>query len=202
MFNIKFKGKFRNEEQLKNGCLPSNAIMFKEPDTITRVFILGTLISLPIIILTLIGLIIKFDGNNFKPPNSIYSLIIIILPFLHEFIHALCFPRNSEKEIWTKFDEGALFVHCNDSVSKKRFIWISIAPNLFLGFIPYILYIIGVFDFSIQASNIIGLISFFMIFAGVGDYLNIYNTIRQVPKGSKVINYGLHSFWIGDLTNY
>ena len=196
MFNIKFKGKYTDEKQIKKGNLPKDAVIFKEPNTITRAFVIGSLISLPIIVLISIGLIKKINISTVKPSTLIYSAIIsIILMYVHEIIHALCFPKESEKEIWTKLNEGALFVYCNEPLSKKKFIWMCAAPNVILGCIPYFLFIIGIFDFNYNISNIIGLSSWMMISSGIGDYLNIYNTIRQVPKNGKVLNYGFHSFW-------
>jgi len=193
MFNIKFKGKYTNENQLTKAQLPSKAIMFKEPNNITGVFLLGGLISLPMIVITFIGLIGKI--NLTVELIGVSSVISMILVYLHEFIHALSFPKNMKKEIWTKFDELALFVYCNEAVSKTRFIWVSIAPNLILGFIPFILFIMGVFDFNNFIRDLIGFTSWVMIISGIGDYLNIYNAIRQVPNKAYIINSGFHSFW-------
>lgn len=199
MFNIEFKGKYTNENQIKKGDLPGNAVIFKEPTTITKAFVLGGVISLPFIIITFIGLIIKIDINSIKINVLIYSVILnLILMYFHEIIHALCFPKESKKEIWTKFNEGALFIYCNDQLSKKKFVWMCAAPNVILGFVPYVLFAIGVFDFNYNISNIIGITSWLMICSGIGDYLNIYNTMRQVPEHGKVFNYGIHSYWINE----
>ena len=194
MFNIKFKGKYTNEDQLTKAQLPSDAVIFKEPNSFMGVFLLGGLISLPILVITFIGLILRI--NSITGGVVVASLIIhTILLYVHEFIHAIAFPKNIKKEIWTKFDEGALFVYCNEAISKTRFIWMSIAPNLILGFIPFILFIIGVFDFNNFLNDLIGFTSWMMIISGIVDYLNIYNAIRQVPNKAYVINSGFHSFW-------
>jgi hypothetical protein len=197
MFNINFKGKYKNEEQIKRGKLPKNAVIFQEPNSITKAFLLGTLISLPIIIIMLIGFFIKVENLKNITMFIFYSAILLALicSYLHEIIHALCFPREVEKEIWVDLNQGALFVYCNKAVTKKRFIWMCISPNLVLGFIPYILFVMGALDFNRNISNIVGIFSCIMIASGIGDYLNIYNTIKQVPSNAKVIGYGIHSFW-------
>ena len=41
-------------------------------------------------------------------------------------------------------------------------------------------------------------ITWIMIIMSMGDFTNIYNAIRQVPKGAKIFNYGLHSYWLKD----
>lgn len=197
MFNIKFKGKFRDESQLKKRKLPLNSTMFKEPDSMMGVFFVGMIISLPIIVLISIGFIYKI--GSFKKLKVSYIIISIILTmillYLHELIHAICFPTKVEKEIWIKPNEGALFVYCNEAVSKKRFIWICIAPNLILGVIPFMGFLFGLFDFNDFIKCVIGIISWIMITSGIGDYLNIYNALRQVPKKAYIINNGFNSFW-------
>ena len=30
---------------------------------------------------------------------------------------------------------------------------------------------------------------------GAGDYMNIFNAIRQMPKGARVYMHGMHSYW-------
>jgi len=198
MFNIKYRGKYIKESQLNKDKLPSNAVIFKEPNSITSALLLGSIISLPIMICMTIGLVLKIGSiNNIKLGVYIaLPILVIILSLLHEIIHGLCFPKEFEKEIWVKFNEGALFVYCNKQVSKKRFIWVCVSPNLILGFIPFLLFIIGVFDFNNNISNLVGLISWSMTLGGIGDYLNIYNAVKQVPKNAYVFNYGFHSFWI------
>ncbi len=126
-------------------------------------------------------------------------LIVLIsfgLLFVHEFIHALSLPREVEKEIWTKFNDGVLLIHFDRPITKVQFIWLSLAPIVILGFIPFLLYGFGVFDASRVLSHCIGLISWMMLLSGVGDYLNVFNALRQVPKDAMIFNYGLHSYWL------
>jgi len=63
------------------------------------VFLLGGLISLPMILITSIGLIGKI--NITVELIGVSSIISMILVYLHEFIHALSFPKEMKKEIWT-----------------------------------------------------------------------------------------------------
>lgn len=87
-------------------------------------------------------------------------------------------------------------MHFNQPITKLRFIWVCFTPNLILGYIPFVLFMLGYFDFNNNLCNIIGVVSWIMIISGVGDYLNIYNTVIQAPKNSKIMNYGIHSYWI------
>lgn len=198
MFNIKFMGKFNDESQLKKKELPLDAKIFKEPNSISKAFLLGFIISLPLIILISIGFMYKVSSfKNIKPMYFILSVILtLLLLYLHEIIHAVCFPINFKKEIWIKPNEGALFVYCNECISKIRFLWVCIAPNLILGIIPFLFFLLGYFDSNDSIKYIVGMVSWMMIVSGIGDYLNIYNTLTQVPRNGYVVNNGFHSYWL------
>lgn len=56
-----------------------------------------------------------------------------------------------------------------------------LCPNIFLGLIPYIIFLIF--------PNLTGLGLFGIICIGMGF------AIRQVPKGSKMYLYKMHSYW-------
>ena len=88
MFNIKFKGKYTNEDQLTKAELSSDAVMFKEPNSFMGLFLLGGLISLPIIVITLIGLIWRSNSISLKVMLA-SSIVCMILSYVHEFIHAI-----------------------------------------------------------------------------------------------------------------
>ncbi|QEH68002.1 DUF3267 domain-containing protein [Cellulosilyticum sp. ST5] len=203
--NIKYMGRYQDEEQLKTGRLPEAAIKYEEPDTMKEVFIKGTLISVPIFIIMIIGILVKiqvwqmqFSEINIKQlAGGILIASIISLPLvpIHEGLHAICYPKESIKEIWYKKEEPAAFVYCNAPISRRRFIWMSLCPNLVLGFIPYVLWIMGMFDGNRSVSQILISLAVLNIFTGIGDYLNIYSTITQTPKDSIIQNYGFHSYW-------
>ena len=55
--------------------------------------------------------------------------------------------------------------------------------------IPYILFLI--FPQFVG----LGLFGIICIGMGFGDYLNIYNAIKQMPKNSKTYLCGMHSYW-------
>lgn len=76
---------------------------------------------------------------------------------------------------------GLMFVVGTEDMSKARFIFMCLCPNLILGIIPYILFLI----FPQLVG--VGLFGIICIGTGFGDYLNIYNSIRQMPKIPKHI---------------
>ncbi|MGN1332696.1 MAG: metalloprotease family protein [Lachnospiraceae bacterium] len=49
-------------------------------------------------------------------------MILFILQYVHEIIHALLYPLKEKKEIYYMQGKAALFVYCQAKVSKLRFI--------------------------------------------------------------------------------
>lgn len=199
MRNIKYMGKLDSFSQLERGELLQGAVKFREPETMGQIIRQATLISLPVIVISTVILFLKSSGGFFALPFPVMVLNLIILLglfFVHEFIHALSLPAEVSKEIWTKFSDGVLLIHFDQPIRKSQFLWLSLAPNVILGLVPFSLYALGLFDMSTVFKDSIGFISWMMLLGGVGDYLNVFNALRQVPKDAKVFNYGIHSYWL------
>lgn len=84
--------------------------------------------------------------------------------------------------------------HSTKPLEKKRFILMSIAPTLIFAVIPYVFWAVFFVNMGYIGTKVLSYCAFPFIF-GVGDYINIVNTIRQVPKGGFVVNSGFHSYW-------
>lgn len=203
MFNIEFKGNYKDDESqlIKDKKLPDGANIFKEPNTAMVAFLQGLIFAIPVVFLMIVilffvsknlNLDIKYNNNRFL----ICCLISFIFLYIHEIIHAICFPIKDKKEIWMYTSQLSLFVYSEAKVSKIRFIVINIMPAFLLGILPFI--------FSMIFAKFLGetlLLDFVTVciinvLLAVGDYTNIFNTIRQVPKNAKVFNHGFHSYWI------
>lgn len=192
------KGKYTGPEQLSAADLPKNAVRYKEPETPTQLNLVASLFTLPAVIICLGALYLKFGRITFEDFFDMYNLwallgaILIIVP--HEMLHAICFPKNAVVELWYSLKNMMAFVHSVTPTPKGRFIFLSILPTLVFGIAPLIVWLI------IPTTNM-ALSSFLFSFAalnlllGVGDYLNIYNTLRQVPNGAMTVLSEFHSYW-------
>ena len=202
MFNIIFKGKYKDEKQLiENSKLQKNSVMFKEESNVTQAFISGLKFAIPISAIIIILFLIIVKLNNLKLQYSVLhfgisSVLIMPLMYIHEFIHALTYPIKSIKYIYSKPEEMALFVYCNAVVSKIRFVFICLMPTILLTIIPSIFAMVFINSINIQFSIDIIYIAIAMCIGALGDFTNVYNTLKQVPKHSRVFNYGYHSYWI------
>ena len=205
MFNIKLKGIYKNENQLSKGNLHKNSIMFDEPNSISESFLKGFLISTPFFILAIIACYLKIKTNNifslsfFKDNLDLIAistcLSSLINLFIHEFLHAVCFPKDKIKELWLKPNELSAFIYCTAPLKKARFIWLCLCPNIILGLLPLLLWFIETFDFNKTLSLFMLIISFLNLLCGIGDYYNTYLVIRQVPKNALVQTHGLKAYW-------
>lgn len=205
MLNIHIKGKFENESQLIQGReLPENAVQFQEGETIHSAFQLGFALILPIILPMILFSIMrcsKIDKKLVFDNSFVFAVIISfilgrVLIYLHEFIHAIFYPREAEKTVWKNEKHGAYFIYCDVAISKARFVILCIAPSIALGIIPFFLWYVIAPLLEVEWIICIMVLTWIMTMMSMGDFANIFNAIKQVPNNAKIFNYGMHSYWI------
>lgn len=205
MLNIVIGGKLKDEQQLiESSVLPANAVQFEEGEDITEVLKTGGLIGLPILIVMLgVGIyrLSNFDCKvtfDFKFACIAITTIILfkVFIYIHEIIHCIFYPAKGRKVIWKDVKSGAYLAYCGMEVSKIRFIIISLAPAVIIGLFSFVLWYIYVPVLMDEIALCWFLFSWISVAVSVGDFTNIYNTIKQVPKEAKVKNHGYHSYWI------
>lgn len=193
-----WKGRIKDMQELPKGNLPSNAVKYKEPENTTKLNLVAILFTIPVLLLVGVGIFIKsqLDANFIFP--RMYDIRGFLLAFIsvlpHEYLHGLGFPKEAEVQCWYKIESMIAFVVSTYPTSKRRFIYLSLLPNIIFGFIPFILWVVIPFQ-NIDASNILFCFSSFSLLIGAGDYMNVYNTITQVPKGAITQLSGFNSYW-------
>ena len=114
-------------------------------------------------------------------------LLSLVALFPHELLHAVCF--REDVYLYTNLKQGMLFVVGPEDMSRARFVFMSLLPNLVFGFLPYVLGMLFpqcVFLLAFGALN---------IGSGAGDYYNVFNALTQMPKGARTYLHGFHSYW-------
>ena len=127
--------------------------------------------------------------------NNVPGIIAMVLGYIasmlalfpHEILHAVCFKETVY--LYTNMKQGMLFVVGPECMSKARFVFMSMLPNLVFGFIPFILFLF------FPNLTFLGAMGAIAIGCGAGDYMNVFNAIVQMPKGAKTYLYGFHSYW-------
>ena len=165
------------------------AVRFREPEDPAALgreaakFALGALFPARIVFL--------LAGGVDDPAKGVHFLLGAILAAAaaipHELLHALCF--REEVYMYTNLRQGMLFVIGTESMTKVRFIVMSLLPNLVLGIAPLV---IGLLWPPLIVLAYMGLVGIPM---GAGDYLNVWNACRQVPRNGRVYLSGFHSYW-------
>lgn len=180
-----YKGKFDGNPASIPCCehMPG-AVKFKEFDDPKKMTLFANLVAL-LLLFVLLGLFFLRIGS------IVFSLWGYVLPLLtmfpHEFLHGLCFKK--EVYLYTYFKQGALFVVGPETMSKRRFIFLSLLPNMVFGFLPYIAAMLFP-----QLENL-GVFGAVCIAMGAGDYYNVFNAAMQMPKGAKTYMHQFNSYW-------
>lgn len=189
-----WKGKFNSIADLAPADLPAHAVRFKEPDSLAGIAKASLPFHMPPLLLwfALVALKAMIHGSVvILHPLGLVLTLLCILP--HELLHAAAFPKEARVEIWHSLRNGMAFVYSTAPVSKGRFIYISLLPNLVLGVLP-----LAVWLFLPPDQLWTGILSthaFFILPLGAGDYLNVRNAARQAPKGATLQLSGLNTYW-------
>ena len=82
-----------------------------------------------------------------------------------------------------------LFVVGPEDMTKARFVFMSLLPNLVFGIIPFLIFLI------FPQFGFLGTLGAFATGMGAGDYYNVYNALTQMPKGARTYLYQFNSYW-------
>lgn len=179
-----FEGKYDgNPDHLRNQRQVEGAIKFREPPMRKFAFI-ANLFSLILLVGAILLVVYRAGREAFSTFG--FALAIISL-FPHEYLHALCFKEDVY--MYTDFKSGLLFVAGDESMSRRRFVFMSMLPNLVFGFIPFILFLIW------PNLRVLGTLGSFAIAFGAGDYINVFNALTQMPRNAVTYLYRLNSYW-------
>jgi hypothetical protein len=192
-----YKGVYKNPEQLDKGELPENAVMFKEPDDPLQLNVIASLFAIPGILLIvpfyMLHQVLYFSGDAILLRFSFIGILLAFLSMpLHEYLHAICFGKKAEVHMYIIPTQLMAFVYSTVPISKARFIFLSLLPSLVLGWIPLTIWTLmppHTWDATVFTFAALGIIF------GCGDYMNIYNAARQMPRGSLQQLSGFHSYW-------
>ena len=187
---LRYAGKYDgNEENLPHKEHHPNAVPFREVNDMKKFSLIVNLGSIGVMLLLAIPFLIL--GMRYIPSNAIWLMIGGVLGglslFPHELLHAICYKKDVY--LYQDLEHGLMFVVGTEDMSKWHFIFMCLCPNIILGFIPYVVFLL----FPIFVG--LGLFGIICIGTGFGDWINVYNAIKQMPKGAKTYLCGMHSYW-------
>ena len=185
-----YMGKFDgNNDALPTREHEEGYVPFKEPSAkklMVVINVIAFVITVPLIIWVAAVDTLRGSIHIISLWFALAAFFASIFP--HEVLHALCF--KSDVYMYTYLSKGACFVVGPELMSKPRFVFMCLLPNIVFGLIPFIIWLIfpGLTFFGYFGALAIG--------AGGGDYMNVVNCLIQVPRGAKTYMHGMNSFWV------
>ena len=173
-----------NEQDLPQREHEVGAVKFKEPENMKS---FSKIISLYSVIISIVAIIIIYIRTNSLDLSFIGILLSALCMLPHELLHAIVF--KSDVYLYSNLKSSMLFIVGTEDMSKTRFIFMSLLPNLVFGLIPFIIFLID------PTHTILGTLGAVSISMGAGDYYNILSAIKQMPKGSRTYLCGMNSYW-------
>lgn len=187
---LHYRGKYNLDPTTLPTCKHQpNAVKFKEVDSTKELADIANDIAIALMILLSIPVYLKYKGSLFDyfDEMMVGAMLPLLTMFPHELLHALCFKEDVY--LYTNFKQGLLFVVGCETMSKQRFIFMSLLPNIVFGFLPYMISFLGIQYLTLA---ILGVIAIGM---GAGDYYNVFNALIQMPKGARTYLYQMNSYW-------
>ena len=187
---LHYRGKYNLDPTTLPTCKHQpNAVKFKEVDSTKELADIANGIAIALMIILAIPVYLKYKGLLFDYFDEMIvgAMLPLLTMFPHELIHALCFKEDVY--LYTNFKQGLLFVVGCETMSKHRFIFMSLLPNIVFGFLPYMISFLGIQYLTLAVLGVIA------IGMGAGDYYNVFNALIQMPKGARTYLYQMNSYW-------
>ena len=137
---LHYKGKYDlNPESLPHGEHKPGAVRFKEAEDTKELAVIANVLCLVIMIVLAILVFVRcrhyIAGNIWQMLVGALASLAVLFP--HELLHAVCF--KGDVYLYTNWAQGILFVVGPETMSKARFVVMSLLPNIVFGFIPFII---------------------------------------------------------------
>ena len=195
MAKIIWEGNQDWEKDFPDGQVPENAEKIKRPDNILKA-------SLPYGIFPLILCFACVFAKKNASDEFIFDLRFMPLSFaigfllmpIHEFLHAICYPKNAKVYVGVCLKKVAAYAISFYPISKSRYIVMSLMPML-LGILPLIVFLACPLHW--KALLTVCVVPAFMgMISPSPDYMDVISIIKQVPNGAKIqaSNEGL--YWL------
>jgi len=178
-------GKYSGDEStLPQREHPEGYVPFREPQSMKSLAIRLNIAAIAVMALCFYILYLRTGRFVFSDWGVLAATAAM---FPHEFLHAICF--KGDVYIYQNLKQGMLFVVGLEDMTKGRFLFMSLLPNIVFGFIPFLIFLINP---SLSFFGTLGAVSIAM---GAGDYMNVFNALTQMPSGALTYLSGMHSYW-------
>ncbi len=155
----------------------------------------SAVILLPILLIFALCVYCKsvyLGGIAFSKVNWMIGIIIGLLFFpVHEFLHAICFPKGSK--VFLFYTMQGLGTTCITPMTRNRFIFVNLFPSMILGIIPLTLFMVIPHTYTFLSMTLC-VFSLLHIGGSYVDYLNILHLLK-LPKNATIQISGAKIYW-------
>lgn len=187
---LHYQGKYNlDPEILPKRKHQPNAVKFKEVSSSKELAVIANTIGLVLMVILSIPILLVYKNDLLLYFDDV--MLAFIFPILQCFLMSFYMPFVLKKMfIFIQIlNKGMVFVLGTETMSKKRFIFMSLLPNLVFGFLPYCLSFLGTKYLMFALWGVIA------VAMGAGDYCNVFNALTQMPKGARTYLYQMNSYW-------
>lgn len=199
MPNIKLIGILDDDiSKYQKGDLDSNAKKMIMPSTMKEMMIKALPFAIVPFFVVFLSMFIKTFIAQQVIVNPIFIMIGFVASFIglffHELLHAIVYPAGITVYIGFYPKAFAAVALASYPLKRKRFILMSLLP-LLLGIVPVLIFWVS--PIGLKEWN-----SFWFGFSMMGlispytDYYNVYQVLKQTPKGCSIQFWGDDTFWI------
>lgn len=187
MPKIRWAGVIKDVARYQEGQLPAGAVKLKMPTTNAKMQISALPFCILAMILPTAGLFFRvfYYGNaavNF--PFIAVGVVggLLLLP-LHELLHAVVYPKQATVTLGF-LPPVSMVALCSYPLKRRRFFLMSLLPAV-LGILPLICLFAFPASWAVASALAFGFAAAGMI-SPYPDYYNVFQVLRQVPRGSYV----------------
>lgn len=184
---LHYMGKYNlDPDSLPHGEHKPGAVKFNEPDSTTELSRLVGKYSL--FLLAVLATLLLYKYRSLPTSAWLIGGVLFLLALLpHELLHAVCF--KGDVYLYTNLAQGMMFVVGPEDMSRGKFVFMSLLPNIVFGLIPYVLAL------ALPDLGWLGVFGMLALTAGAGDFYNVKNALTQMPKTARCYLYKLNSYW-------
>ncbi|MBO4865888.1 MAG: DUF3267 domain-containing protein [Ruminococcus sp.] len=199
MPKIKWIGVIDQEDikKYQTAPLPDNAVKTDLPNSMGEMMLKAAPFAIGSFMICMISMVMKCSAakmNVISMPWTFAGLLIApVYLILHEFLHAIVYPRKATVSIGIlkQFAAVALAFY---PLKKVRFALMSLLPYL-LGLVPLILFQLVPAE-NEALNSILFILSMIGMISPYPDAYNVCYMIRKIPAGSKIVFCGDDTYYI------
>ncbi len=188
MPRIKWAGIVRDAAEYQRGELAKNAKRLEMPKSVGEMM----LKAIPFLILSLVIIFLSMFLKTFLSREPVVSfpfaalgfVVGFVLMLVHELLHAVVYPKAATVYIGIMPKQFAAVALASYPLSRVRFIVMSLLPYV-LGIVPLVLFWLMPAGHKVVNGLLFGMAVMGLV-SPYPDCYNVFQVIRQTPKGSMV----------------